>query len=75
MKVQRIYNGFIVEGKYQTVRVEMVVFEGKRQAAIYESKDNPIHPVYIEPLHDNDLFRMAYRIASMSARFELHSHE
>lgn len=74
MKMFRNVNGFSLRGKYQHVRVEFVIIDGARHAAIYESKESPIYPTYIQPLHDSDLYRVAYKFASMCARYEFHPH-
>lgn len=72
MKIFRDANGFSIQGKTQYVRVEIVVIDGVRHAAIYESNER--YPTYIQPYNDRDLYRIAYKIASMNARYEYHPH-
>lgn len=70
MKMFRDVNGFSLMGKSSNVYVKFVVIDGVRQAAIYENNDP--YPTCIQPLHDEDLYRVAYRYASMCARYEFH---
>ena len=72
MKMFRDVNGFSLMGKTSNVYVKFVVIDGARHAAIYEN-DDP-YPTYIQPLHDEELYRVAYRYASMCARYEFHPH-
>lgn len=75
MEMFRDFNGgFSLRGKYQLVHVTFVVIDGVRHAAIYEERESPDCPTYIQPLHDADLYRVAYKFASMCARFEFHPH-
>lgn len=72
MEMFRDFNGFSLRGKTQHVRVEFVVIDGERYAKILEGNDP--WPNYIQPLHDRDLYRVAYKFASMCARYEFHPH-
>jgi len=72
MLMFRDVDGFSLQGKTCYVRVKFVVIDGARHAAIYESGEP--YPTYIQPLNDSDLYRVAYRYASMCARYEYHPH-
>ena len=72
MKIFRDVNGFSIQGKACYVRVEMVIIDGVRHAKILEGNDP--WPTYIQPSRDCDLYRVAYRVASQSARYEFHPH-
>ena len=74
MLIFRDINGFSIQGKYQYVRVEIVTMDGTRWAAIYESKESPCYPTYIQPFNDSELYHFAYKFASMCARYEFHPH-
>lgn len=72
MKIYRNSNGFTLAGKYQVVRVEIENAEDGRWALVYESKESPIYPTWIQPFNDTDLYRVAYKYASRAARYEFH---
>lgn len=71
MEMYRDFNGFSLRDRHY-VRVRFTVVDDVRMAAIYEDDDQ--FATFIEPLCDSDLYRIAYKIASQSARFEFHPH-
>lgn len=71
MEMYRDFNGFSLRDRHY-VRVRFTVIDGARHAAIYED-DDPF-PTLIQPLHDSDLYQVAYKVASQSARYEFHPH-
>ena len=71
MEMFRDVNGFSLRARHY-VRVRFTIVDGVRMAAIYED-DDPF-ATFIQPLHDSDLYQVAYKIASQSARYEFHPH-
>ena len=69
MKMFRDFDGFSLQDRHY-VRVRFTVVDGARMAAIYED-DDPFATL-IQPLHDSDLYQVAYKVASQSARYEFH---
>lgn len=70
MTITRTSTGFVISGKWDTVRVEFVTINGKRNAAIYEGRDAKYcpYPTLLEPFNPEDLGRIAYQCARKAAR-------